>query len=148
MPVFFLAPMAGTETMLKSHSLYCRSDGRPVPAAHCSALPFPWEVRVSCHLDCPLDCLLTPWSPWDASQCQCGTLLANLTRTKYDELVHLLCYINSSDIYSHLLPVLYLTLLHLPPSDSTVSEDAGIAILELAVRSSNHSTSYHRRVCP
>jgi hypothetical protein len=40
--------------------------------------------------------------------------------------------------------VLYSTLLHLPPSDTTVSEDAGIeprtvATLALAVRRSNHS---------
>jgi hypothetical protein len=40
--------------------------------------------------------------------------------------------------------VLYSTLLHLPPSDSTVSEDAGIeprtvATSALAVRRSNHS---------
>ena len=59
-----------------------RSDGRPVSGRFCSTLPLPGEVSVSCSVECPLDCVLSSWSPWDESQCQCGLFLANITRTR------------------------------------------------------------------
>ena len=59
-----------------------RSDGRPVSGKFCSTLPLPGEVSVSCSVECPMDCVLSSWSPWDESQCQCGLFLANITRTR------------------------------------------------------------------
>ena len=59
-----------------------RSDGRPVSGRLCVGLPGVGEEEVSCSLECPLDCVLSPWSPWDTEDCQCGLSLANITRTR------------------------------------------------------------------
>ena len=62
-----------------------RSDGRPVSPHHCDHLGVPGDSRVSCTVDCPVDCLLSPWSHWDSGQCECGDrgLGRNLTRRRY-----------------------------------------------------------------
>jgi hypothetical protein len=58
-------------------------------------------------------------------------------------------FLFKADIWIFLFYVKYSTLLHLPPSDSTESEDAGIepgtvATAALAVRRSNHSARSHQ----
>lgn len=37
---------------------------------------------MTCSVDCPVDCSLSPWSPWDRTYCQCGLVLTNKTRTR------------------------------------------------------------------
>jgi hypothetical protein len=61
--------------------------------------------------------------------------------------MHVLCTVLHGIFFDYFY-VLYTTLLHLPPSDFTVSEDAGIetrtiATLAFAVRRSNHSAGSH-----
>eukprot|EP00090_Calanus_glacialis_P045441 TRINITY_DN8432_c0_g1_i1.p1 TRINITY_DN8432_c0_g1~~TRINITY_DN8432_c0_g1_i1.p1 ORF type:complete len:1537 (-),score=130.83 TRINITY_DN8432_c0_g1_i1:368-4978(-) len=60
-----------------------RSDGRPVPASFCVNIAIAGETEVSCNADCPVDCSLSPWSPWDESSCQCDLVLTNLTRHRF-----------------------------------------------------------------
>ena len=62
-----------------------RSDGRPVSPDHCHHLSVSGDTKVSCTVDCPVDCLLSPWSDWDPGQCQCGEqgLGRNLTRRRH-----------------------------------------------------------------
>lgn len=38
----------------------CPRDARPSP------------VETWCYVDCPIDCEVTPWTPWDDSKCSCG----------------------------------------------------------------------------
>ena len=59
-------------------------DDRPVRDDLCDAKKRPKEQELEtwCPTDCPIDCEVSSWSPWDTSQCKCGTARYNMTRTR------------------------------------------------------------------
>ena len=63
---------------------FVRSDGQAVGGSYCRRLEPPGEVRVSCTVECPVDCVVSAWSPWDEAGCRCGLYLANITRTRLE----------------------------------------------------------------
>ena len=60
-------------------------DGRPVREDMCDAKSRPRgsELETWCPTDCPIDCEVSDWSPWDNSECKCGRDTdMNMTRTR------------------------------------------------------------------
>nr|XP_045613807.1 thrombospondin type-1 domain-containing protein 7A-like [Procambarus clarkii] len=49
-----------------------RSGGLPVPEWMCPRGTRPSPKETWCYVDCPIDCEVTPWTPWDDSKCSCG----------------------------------------------------------------------------
>ncbi|XP_060848777.1 thrombospondin type-1 domain-containing protein 7A-like [Rhopalosiphum padi] len=53
-------------------AVYCeRSDGRTVLDRFCDDQPKPSPLDKWCYIDCPVDCALEGWSPWNSS-CSCN----------------------------------------------------------------------------
>lgn len=53
-------------------AVYCeRSDGRTVVDRFCADQPRPNPLEKWCYIDCPVDCALEGWSPWNSS-CSCN----------------------------------------------------------------------------
>lgn len=38
----------------------------------CDEQTRPSPTEKWCYVDCPVDCEVTEWSPWNNSECQCG----------------------------------------------------------------------------
>lgn len=59
-------------------------DGRPVRESLCkdSHKPKDGDLESWCPTDCPVDCEVSAWSPWDTSSCGCGRTSSNMTRSR------------------------------------------------------------------
>ncbi|XP_068083868.1 thrombospondin type-1 domain-containing protein 7B [Anabrus simplex] len=69
---------------VQSRAVFCqRSDGRPVEDRFCSEQERPAPTEKWCYVDCPVDCEVTNWSPWNTSECQCGSTGSKMLRYRY-----------------------------------------------------------------
>ncbi|KAK4305670.1 hypothetical protein Pmani_022453 [Petrolisthes manimaculis] len=60
-----------------------RTGGAAVPDWLCPRDARPSPVETWCYVDCPIDCEVTPWTPWDDSKCSCGEKPGEMTRRRY-----------------------------------------------------------------
>ncbi|XP_076059531.1 thrombospondin type-1 domain-containing protein 7B-like [Oratosquilla oratoria] len=60
-----------------------RSDGTHVNDRMCPRETRPTPGETWCYVDCPIDCEVTPWTPWDDSKCSCGENPGEMTRQRY-----------------------------------------------------------------
>ena len=48
--------------------------------SHCDSYTRPALTEQWCTVECPIDCQLSPWSPWNQSECTCGNHFGTLNR--------------------------------------------------------------------
>ncbi|XP_063600061.1 thrombospondin type-1 domain-containing protein 7B-like [Penaeus indicus] len=60
-----------------------RSGDMAVPERFCPRDTRPTPQETWCYVDCPIDCEVTPWTPWDDSKCSCGENSGEMIRHRY-----------------------------------------------------------------
>ncbi|XP_071515666.1 thrombospondin type-1 domain-containing protein 7B-like [Panulirus ornatus] len=60
-----------------------RSGGVAVPDWMCPRDSRPSPIETWCYVDCPIDCEVTPWTPWNDSKCSCGEKPGEMTRRRF-----------------------------------------------------------------